>query len=147
MTPTGELSLASTCVSALKVCPFCGSDGDLIHAPESVGVGVRCTNCGASIPQIHSSAAEATTAWNHRCNSPASLAALGGAATRGLSTRRKRVSSRRNLRKARERKHLRGIKAGIEESYAALQVARKGEQAEIEAAALDLAPNSRSWNG
>jgi hypothetical protein len=88
-----------------------------------------------SIPVTHANSIEAATAWNRRHGSAKALAALGGAATRGLSTPRKRAASRRNLKKARARKKLKRIRAGIEIAYTRLKQARRAEQARIEAAA------------
>ena len=122
-------------VSALIACPLCGGLGEFVFDCETSGVSVHCINCGMSIPGIHANSIEAATIWNRRHGSAKALAALGGAATRGLSTPRKRAASRRNLKKARARKKLKRIRAGIEIAYTRLKQARKVEQADVEAAA------------
>lgn len=133
MKNTNESVHSPSCAPGLKVCPFCGGASDFIHDHQTLGVGVACSTCGAMVPVNHRARDMAAMAWNQRRGSPVSLAALGGAATRGLSTPRKRSASRRNLRRARERKTINRIKAGIEASYTRLQEARQAEQTEIEA--------------
>jgi hypothetical protein len=135
MDTISELMPTSSGVSPLRTCPFCAGAGEFIGDPDSPGVGVRCARCGASIPAIHAARKEATAIWNRRYGSATSLSALGGAATRGLSTPRKRAASRRNLKRARQQKKLNRIKAGIEASYARLKEARTAEEAEAVAAA------------
>jgi len=118
----------------LMACPFCSARCEFVDDCDSQRIGVRCATCGASVPATHATREQATRTWNQRHGSPKSLATIGGAATKGVSTARKRTSSRRNLRKARKQKRLNQVKAKIEESYARLQDARKAEAAEIEAA-------------
>ena len=62
------------------------------------------------------------------------MSAAGGKATRGVSTWRKRRSSRRNLRIARRKKKLKWIRTKCEALYWKLKPFREAELAEAEAA-------------
>jgi Na+-translocating ferredoxin:NAD+ oxidoreductase RnfC subunit len=135
MSKLSNLIPDASSVSVLIACPLCGGASEFVCDSDLSGVGIRCINCGMSIPPNHANSIEAAATWNRRQGSAKALAALGGAATRGLSTPRKRAASRRNLKKARARKKLKRIQAGIEIAYTRLKQARRAEQADVEAAA------------
>jgi hypothetical protein len=59
---------------------------------------IFCCGCGVRSPS-NAAASEAAVAWWNKRRGTVST--LGGLATRGLSSRKKRIASRRNLRKAR----------------------------------------------
>jgi hypothetical protein len=92
--------------------------------------GVKCRNCGASIPTTHATAKEAISVWNRR----AGLAAVGGKATKGLRSRRKIAAAKRNLKKARQVRQLNRLRVEGEAAYTKLQEYRTVERAELEAA-------------
>src|SRR5712664_2606994 len=91
--------------------------------------GVRCRNCGASIPATHAESKNAIRLWNRRSG----LATLGGKATRGKVSRRKLAAIRRNLKKARETRQLSRLRRMAETAYATLRFYRQQERELIEA--------------
>lgn len=82
----------------LKACPFCAGLAQIIPAGDGTDFTAQCSVCEATAPGCYVSELTAAAAWNQRCGSPS---AAGGKATRGISTKRKRASSKRNLRRAR----------------------------------------------
>lgn len=92
--------------------------------------GVRCHRCGASVPASHPDREDAVRAWNRRSG----LATLGGKATRGKSSWKKRRACRRNLGIARRRKKLKAVKTQIDTAASRLKVLREVELASLEEA-------------
>lgn len=92
--------------------------------------GVKCRDCGASIPAVHTEYRYAVGAWNRRSG----LAKLGGESTCGLKSARKLAAARRNLKKAREVRQLNRMRQEIEAAYAVIKPYRQQESARMEAA-------------
>src|ERR1051326_1964286 len=97
--------------SMRSMCPFCRGRGLLTKTTHSNRYGVSCCGCPARFPETYQTPAEAVTAWSSRRGT---VASLGGKATAGKCSRRKLRASKRNLRKAREKKQLKRIRAKIE---------------------------------
>lgn len=121
----------STIEVPLRPCPFCGSPGRRVVADDQVHLGVECSACSACIPATHTEF-EALFRWNRRSGG---IAGAGGRATKGISTARKRGSSRANLALARQSKQMMAIRAETEEAVARLRPCREAEQRELEAQA------------
>ena len=121
-------------VNLIDCCPFCASPAHIIwqglHPPL---YGVKCRNCGASIPTTRATATEAISVWNRR----AGLASLGGRATAGIRSRRKIAAAKRNLNKARQVRKLNRLRTEEEVAYAKLKHYRTIERAELEAAVAE----------
>jgi hypothetical protein len=118
-------------VNLIVCCPFCAGPAHVIwQGLHPLLYGVRCRNCGASIPTTRTTAKEAISIWNRR----AGLASRGGRATAGIRTRRKLVAARRNLKKARQVRQRDRLRTAAEAAYATLQQYRQMERAELEAA-------------
>ena len=81
-----------------KLCPFCSRSAHPIQLNDGFAFLVECTGCKVRSPTTYPSVLAAAGWWNQRAGTPS---AFGGRATRGISTKRKRASSRRNLRRAR----------------------------------------------
>jgi hypothetical protein len=113
-----------------KLCPLCGNPAEIVGA-TGYGFGIRCRGCGVSYPAIYKTRDEVVALWNRRSGT---ASAFGGRATKGKCSRRKLRAARRNLRKAREQKQLKGIYARIEALMPQLQEARAVELAEAEKA-------------
>ena len=121
-------------INSIVCCPFCSAPGHVYWAGLQPPLyGVKCRNCGASIPTTHATAREAISAWNRR----AGLAAVGGKATKGLRSRRKITVAKRNLKKARQVRRLNRLRAEAETAYTKLQEYRAVERAKLEAAVAD----------
>ena len=124
-------------VNRIVCCPFCAGAAHVIwQGLRPPSYGVKCRNCGASIPTSRATAREAISAWNRR----AGLATRGGKATKGIRSRRKLAAARRNLKKARQVRQLNRLRAEVEVAYAKLQPYRAAERAELEVSyAKDMA--------
>ncbi len=121
-------------VNRIVCCPFCAGPAHVIwqglHPPL---YGIKCRNCGASIPASYATTTEAISAWNRR----AGLARLGGKSTAGIRSRRRVAAARRNLKKARHVRQFNRLRAEGEAAYTTLQEYRAVERAELEAAVAD----------
>lgn len=114
----------------IRACPFCGSQARLVVAHDHVRRGIQCSGCPACVPPICGNDWEALLRWNRRSGG---VSAAGGRGTRGLSTARKRRSSRRNLALARQSKQMIAIRAKTDEAIARLRPYREAEQRELDA--------------
>lgn len=118
-------------VNLIVCCPFCAGPAHVIwQGLRPLLYGVRCRNCGASIPTTRTTAKEAISIWNRRSG----LASRGGKATAGIRTPGKLSAARRNLEKARQVRQLNRLRASEETAYTTLQQFRQMERAELEAA-------------
>jgi restriction alleviation protein Lar len=118
-------------VNLIVCCPFCASPAHVVwEGLKPPLYGIRCRNCGASVPTIRATAKEAISVWNRR----AGLASVGGKATAGIRSRRKLAAARRNLKKAREVRQLNRIRLSLETAYAHIRPYREQEFAESQAA-------------
>ena len=126
-------------VNRIVCCPFCAGAAHVIWQGLRPSLyGVKCRNCGASIPASRATAGEAISAWNRRSG----LARRGGEATKGIRSRRKVAAARRNLKKARQVRQFNRLRiAAAEAAYTTLQHYRKMERDELEAA-MD---RDRAW--
>ena len=124
--------------SILKICPFCAGPAEVVTANEPTRYGVRCVSCHAGFQPVFKDREEAFLVWNWRGGT---ASAAGGRATKGLRSRRKVATARRNLRKARTAKKLKEIRAKIDIAYAQLKRLRAAQIAEAEAAAAE----GRAW--
>jgi hypothetical protein len=115
--------------SMRSVCPFCRGRGLLTRAAGSNRYGVLCCGCQARFPETFKTWDEAVAAWSSRRGT---VASFGGRATAGKCSRRKLRASKRNLRKARERKQLKRIRAKLEELMPLLRAAREAEMADFQ---------------
>jgi hypothetical protein len=95
----------------LKVCPFCSHIPALKAMPRPW---IECRGCGVSLAPVEPvDEAELVGRWNRRHGTHS---AAGGRATKGLSTKRKRRASRRNLRRARRVKQFLRILPLVEQA-------------------------------
>lgn len=122
---------AATSTPSPKRCPFCNGQAEVVGACGQ-GFGVRCAGCGVLFPAIYRTCDEVIALWAKRAGIPSWF---GGKATKGISTRRKRRACRRNLKKARQRKQIKRIRADTEAIMPQLQAARAPELADLQAAA------------
>jgi transcription elongation factor Elf1 len=111
---------------SLKACPFCASLAEIVGATGQ-GVGVRCTGCGVSFPAIYKNLDQPIALWSQRRGT---VSSAGGRATRGKCSRRKLRAARRNLKKGRQQKQLKRIRANIEAMMPQFRAARAAEMAE-----------------
>lgn len=114
----------------IRACPFCGSQARLVVAHDHVRRGIQCSGCPACVPPICDTDWEALFRWNRRSGG---AAAAGGRATRGISTPKKRRSSRANLALARRSKQMIAIRTKTDEAVARLRSYREAEQRELDA--------------
>jgi hypothetical protein len=134
---------ASPSAPALKVCPFCASPAQLNHhAGDPPRFGVTCIECRASVPTIYPTQDAASAAWGRRRGT---ASASGGRATKGVMTRRKRRACRANLVLARTKKKINRLRAGVLAAMPILQLARRVEIAEAEAAASQYRARLKVW--
>jgi hypothetical protein len=112
----------------IRSCPFCANSAELVGATGHFGV--CCLACGVGFLAIYPTREVAVDLWNRRIAGTA-----GGRATAGRCSRRKLRAAKRNLRRARQQKKLRAIRAHIEALLPKLQAARDAEMAELKAAA------------
>jgi hypothetical protein len=108
----------------IRVCPFCGSEGALVVAPDQVRRGIQCSGCPACVPPICGNDWEALLRWNRRSGG---AAAAGGRAARGISTARKRRASRANLALARRSKQIKAIRTKTDSVIVQLRPFREAE--------------------
>jgi len=116
--------------TTIKPCPFCSSRGVITQADDPPKFGVRCIGCPACLPETLQSSSEAMAAW---CCRRGTAAAAGGRGTRGVSTWKKRRSSRRNMRIARRKKKLKWMKAHVKVTLKWLKMFTSTELADMEA--------------
>ena len=119
---------------ALKCCPFCAGKAEVITANEPTRYGVRCSSCHGGFQPAYKAREEAVFLWNWRGGTSS---AAGGRATKGLRSKRKVASAKRNLRKARAAKKLKKVWAEIDVAYAQLKPLRAAQTAEAEAAVAE----------
>ncbi len=114
----------------IRPCPHCAAMADLRRFGDPALFGVRCRSCRAGFDPIHFSEASALIAWNQRRGT---ASAFGGRATKGLTSAKKRRSSRANLALARRSKQMIAIRAKTDEAIALLRPYREAEQRELDA--------------
>jgi hypothetical protein len=114
----------------IRACPFCGSQAPLVVAHDHIRRGIQCSGCPACVPPICGTDWEALFRWNRRSGG---AAAAGGRATKGLTSAKKRRSSRANLALARQSKQMIAIRAKTDEAIARLRPYREAEQRELDA--------------
>ena len=123
-------NIVNNFLNSIRCCPFCAATGHLTFRGLSpVLYGVQCRSCGANIPANRAKSQDAIQAWNRRRG----LASAGGKATKGIMTRKKHRSCRRNLRIARREKKMKSIRAEGEVLYWKLKELRAVERAEMQA--------------
>jgi hypothetical protein len=107
----------------IRACPFCGSQARLV-VHDQVRRAVQCSNCSASVPTTSGTEFEALFRWNSRSSG---AAAAGGRATKGLTSAKKRRSSRANLALARRSKQMKAIRAKTDAVIVQLRPFRDAE--------------------
>lgn len=123
-------NIVNNSIGSVRCCPICAGPAHISwEGLDPLLYGVRCRDCGASIPAIHRRSNDAIQVWNRRSG----LAAVGGRATKGLCSPRKLAAARRNLEKAREVRQLNRLRQSAEATYAALKPLREQERRLIEA--------------
>lgn len=120
-----DLQVATT----VSICPFCAGRGYVIMTLDKQLFGVRCGGCQVFFPERFQTCQDAVAAW---CLRRGTSSALGGAATAGVRSRRKLRAAKKNLRKARDQKQLKRIRAAIEVMVPLLREARRREIAKLE---------------
>jgi hypothetical protein len=119
----------------LKRCPFCAGRAQLRIDQDKTDLRIQCEDCDLRTPSSQPENEEQLRAWwNRRKGSPS---AFGGRATKGISTKRKRAASRRNLRRAR-------VVAKSRRMAEKLQAMREVEEAEYQAEIAALPEPRRS---
>lgn len=119
----------------LKCCPFCAGRAYLRINQDKTDLRIQCDGCDLRTPSGHPENEEQLRAWwNRREGSPS---AFGGRATKGISTKRKRAASRRNLRRAR-------VVAKSRRMADKLEAMREVEEAEYQAGIAALPEPQRS---
>ena len=116
----------------LKPCPCCSGEAVLNPEDRCNLVYAECRGCG--LRTLPGRVSVVVTSWNSRKNA---TAVAGGKATRGLRSKKKLWSSRRNLRKARRVKTLKRLRPFIQQAVAELDRLR-----EVEAQMLDISDSS-----
>jgi hypothetical protein len=119
----------------LKRCPFCAGRAHVRINQDKSDLRIQCEDCDLRTPSGHPEKEEQLRAWwNRRAGSPS---AYGGRATKGISTKRKRAASRRNLRRAR-------VVAKSRRMADKLEAMREVEEAEYQAEIAALPEPHRS---
>lgn len=115
---------------ALKQCPCCNGTAALNPSAGRSLFYAECTECGLqTLPGV---AIAVTNCWNARRGT---VSAFGGRATKGLRTKRKFWSSKRNLKIARRVKALKRLHPRIQRAVEELAWLRQGEANELEISA------------
>ena len=106
----------------LKQCPCCNGTAALNPSAGRSLFYAECTECGLqTLPGV---AIAVTNCWNARRGT---VSAFGGRATKGLRSKRKFWSSKRNLRKARQAKALKRLRPRIQQTVQELSRLRQAE--------------------
>jgi hypothetical protein len=92
-----ETNCNASVTTTIKPCPFCAGQAKLTASTEPLRYGVICLDCPAEIPPLLLTQEVAIRIWNRRSG----LAAIGGQATKGIMTQKKRKACQKNLELAR----------------------------------------------
>jgi hypothetical protein len=129
MNCTNEIDVVTPIASVLERCPCCAAGGIITKVADQPKFGIRCTGCAVSVREVCDTPEAALTLW---CKRRGTIAALGGKATRGKCSWRKRRSSRRNARLARKQKKLNWMRAKVDAMMPLIRAYREIEQAELD---------------
>jgi hypothetical protein len=111
----------------LKQCAHCGGPAEVVVGYDPTRFGAHCRQCGVCVLPVYQDQDQAVALWNRRSGT---ISALGGKATGGKCSRRKLRAAKRNLKKGRQQKQLKRIRANIEIMAPQLRAARVAELSE-----------------
>ncbi len=138
MSAINEIIRSVSIATIVKPCPFCAGHGYVTKVPGCKRFGARCDDCQANFPEVYETPETAVDAW---CQRRGTASAAGGRATKGKLSWRKGRACRRNLRRAREQKKLKWIRAKVDIMIPWLRALRAVEMAEMDEADAE----NRAW--